>query len=135
MVFVLDASVATTWAFDDELHPVADAARNLIAVGSAIVPSLWWYEVRNAALVGERRGRLKVSDTAYFLAQLADLPIAAHSDVDEAIAFRMARQHNLTFYDASYLALAYSRDVPLATLDRALIAAAPHESVELIGTP
>lgn len=132
MVFVLEASVATTWAFDVESHPVADAARNLIAVGSAIVPSLWWYEVRNAALVGERRGRLKLSDTAYFLAQLADLPIVADSDVDEALAFRMARQHNLTFYDASYLALAYSRDVPLATLDRALIAAAPHENVELV---
>jgi predicted nucleic acid-binding protein len=135
VVFVLDASVATTWAFEDESHLVADAARNLIAVGSAIVPSLWWYEVRNAALVGERRGRLKSSDTAYFLDQLADLPIETDSAVDEAIAFRMARQHNLTFYDASYLALAYSRDIPLATLDRALIAAAPHEDVELVGTP
>jgi predicted nucleic acid-binding protein len=134
VVFVLDASVATTWAFDDESHPVANAARNLIAVGSAIVPSLWWYEVRNAALVGERRGRLKLSDTAYFLAQLADLPIETDPAVDEAVAFRMARQHNLTFYDASYLALAYSRDVPLATLDRALMAAAPHEDVELIAT-
>ena len=136
MAFVLDASV------DDDLdctrtkYILCDAARNLDRCGGyrngsrALV-------VRSAecSLVGERRGRLKRADTAYFLAQLADLPIETDSAVDEAIAFRMARQHNLTFYDASYLALAHSRDVPLATLDRALIAAAPHEDVELVGTP
>lgn len=133
MAFVLEASVATTWAFDDESDPVADVARNRMAVEGAIVPTLWWYEVRNAALVGERRGRLKPADTEYFLDQLSDLPITADPNIDEALAFRVARKHNLTFYDASYLALALRRRVPLATLDRALIAAAGHEGAELIG--
>jgi predicted nucleic acid-binding protein len=133
LAFVLEASVATTWAFDDESDPIADMALNLIASEPAIVPSLWWYEVRNAALVGERRGRLTRDQTAYFLAQLADLPVEIAFDIDEALALKMARDHQLTFYDACYLALASDRDVPLATLDRALIAASPRESVQLVG--
>ncbi len=132
MVFVLEASLATTWAFDDESDLVADATRDLMSQEDAIVPSIWWYEVRNAALVGERRGRLKPTDTAYFLEQLADLPITTDASVDESLTFRLARERNLTFYDASYLALALRRRVPLATLDRALIAAARAESVALV---
>jgi len=54
--FVLDASVATTWAFDDESDPVADAARDLMLAEAAIVHSFWWYKVRNALLTEERRG-------------------------------------------------------------------------------
>jgi predicted nucleic acid-binding protein len=133
VVFVLEASVATTWAFDDESDPISDAARDLMSSEAAVVPSSWWYEVRNAALVGERRGRLKPAETAYFLAQLADLPVETVSEINEAMAFRLARDHHLTFYDACYLALASDRDIPLATLDRALIAASPREGVQLIG--
>ena len=133
MVFVLEASVTTTWAFDDESDPVADAARDLMATESATVPSLWWYEVRNALLMGERRGRLRPSNTAYVLEQLSDLPITIDPGLDETTIFRLARRHNLTFYDASYLALALRRRAPLATLDRALIAAARAEGVGLVG--
>ena len=132
MVFVLDASITTTWAFDDESDPIADAARDLMANEQAIVPAIWWYEVRNAALVGERRGRLKPTDTAYYLEQLADLPISTDANVDEPLTFQLARKRGLTFYDASYLALALRRDVPLATLDRALIKAARAEGVDLV---
>ncbi len=133
MVFVLEASVTTTWAFDDESDPVAGAARDLMATESATVPSLWWYEVRNALLMGERRGRLRPSNTAYVLEQLSDLPITIDPGLDETTIFRLARRHNLTFYDASYLALALRRRAPLATLDRALIAAARAEGVGLVG--
>jgi predicted nucleic acid-binding protein len=132
LAFVLDASITTTWAFDDESDPIADAARNLMAKESAIVPAIWWYEVRNAALVGERRGRLRPTNTEYYLEQLADLPITTDAAVDEALAFRLARNHQLTFYDASYLALALRRHVPLATLDRALVRAARAEGVALV---
>ena len=133
MVFVLDASVTVTWAFDDESDPVAEAAQTLMSTEAAIVPPLWWYEVRNSLLVGERRGRLREVDTAYFLGELAVLPIATDAGLDEATVFREARKHRLTFYDAAYLTLAMREGAALATLDAALVAAARAEGVGLVG--
>ena len=58
MPFVLDASIAACWAFDDEDHPVAALALERVRTDEARVPSLWWFEVRNTLIVSERRGRL-----------------------------------------------------------------------------
>ncbi len=71
MPFVLDASIAACWAFDDEDHPVAALALERVRTDEARVPSLWWFEVRNTLIVSERRGRLTESDTATFLHGLA----------------------------------------------------------------
>jgi predicted nucleic acid-binding protein len=46
----------------------------------------------------------------------------------------LARQHRLTFYDAAYLELAQRENIPLATLDDDLAAAARAEDVRLIGS-
>jgi hypothetical protein len=66
MPFVLDASIAEYWAFDDEDHPVAPLALERIRTDEARVRRLWWFEVRNAITVSERRGRLTESHTATF---------------------------------------------------------------------
>lgn len=76
MRFVLDASVVVAWAFADEEHPVAAAALALIRNDEGFVPSLWWFEVRNVLIVNERRGRLRETDTALFLRNLARRSIA-----------------------------------------------------------
>lgn len=41
MPFVLDASIAACWAFEDEDHPAAAAALERIGTDEARVPSLW----------------------------------------------------------------------------------------------
>ena len=61
MPFVLDASIAACWAFDDEDHPVPALALERVRTDEARVPSLWWFEVRNTLIVSERRGRLPPS--------------------------------------------------------------------------
>ena len=58
MPFVLDASVAACWVFDDEDHPIAALALERIRNDEARAPSLWWFELRNALIVDERRKRL-----------------------------------------------------------------------------
>ena len=60
MPFVLDASVVGCWCFQDENDARADAAWDLLERDreSALVPLHWWFEIRNVALHGERRGRL-----------------------------------------------------------------------------
>jgi predicted nucleic acid-binding protein len=47
MPFVLDTSVAAYWAFEDENHPAAALALERIRTDEAVVPSIWWFEVRN----------------------------------------------------------------------------------------
>jgi predicted nucleic acid-binding protein len=46
----------------------------------------------------------------------------------------LARERQLTVYDAAYLELAIREGLPLATLDRALDEAAIAEGVTLFGT-
>jgi hypothetical protein len=54
MPFVLDASVTVCWAFEDEDHPYAGLALQRIRADTALVPSLWWFEVRNTLVINER---------------------------------------------------------------------------------
>lgn len=131
MPFVLDSSTTVTWAFEDEDHPVADASYSLLFSQSAIVP-LWWYEVRNTLLVGETPRRISDTDAMPFLGALSRLPIAISGSPDDATAFHYARKHRLTFYDATYLALASREQTKLASLDHALVAAARAKGIGLV---
>ncbi|MGA2886617.1 MAG: type II toxin-antitoxin system VapC family toxin [Terracidiphilus sp.] len=134
MAFVLDASVTLSWAFPDEDNPVAIRAGQLLesSAESALVPSLWWYEVRNILIVSERRRRTTPLRTASFLKEIADLSIVIDFSQDESIVLELARQTHLTVYDAAYLALAMRERIPLATLDKNLREAALATGVELL---
>ena len=132
-MFVVDASVVASWCFPDEAEPVADTAFARIATDSAIAPALFWFELRNVLLTGERRGRLAHSQTARFLKYVDDLPIETDRDPDSQIVLTLARTRRLSLYDAVYLELAQRRSLPLATLDGALKRASRAERVPLIG--
>lgn len=131
MVFVLDASIAVAWSFADEL-PKAGRALARLRDEEAMVPSLWRFEVRNALLVNERRGRLRETDTEAALRDLARLRIVIDRAPDERVLFALARRHALTVYDAAYLELAQRESAPLATLDAALARAARAGKVRLV---
>jgi predicted nucleic acid-binding protein len=132
MAFILDASVAASWAFPDEDDPRATAAFARIDVETAQVPTLWWFEIRNMLVVNERRGRIVEQQTRVFLSKLARLPIIEDRTPVEAAVLTLARRHSLTVYDAAYLELAVRSDCPLSTLDGALIRAARAEAVRLL---
>ncbi|MFZ0590747.1 MAG: type II toxin-antitoxin system VapC family toxin [Bryobacteraceae bacterium] len=132
MPFVLDASIAACWAFEDEDHPHADRALMRIRADEAVVPSLWWFEVRNILIVNERRKRITELETTSFLRDIARLPIRTDRVPDEAGVFRLARSYGLSVYDAAYLELAQREELPLATLDSVLVSAARSEGVSLI---
>ena len=132
MPFVLDASVTACWAFRDEEHPVADAARDRMIGDEVLTPTLWWFEVRNILVVNERRKRLTEADSSVFLRDLARLPITLDRMPEEAEVLRLARKHRLSVYDAAYLELALRHGIALATLDKDLIRAARAEKVALI---
>ena len=129
MPFVLDASVAATWCFPDEQVDAADRAFDRLTTDEAVVPRLWWFEIRNVLIVNERRGRATVADTTTFLSDLGRLPIRVDANPGERLVLALARKHRLTVYDAAYLELAVRLDAPVASLDDALNAAARSEGV------
>lgn len=128
---VIDASVALAWAFEEDLTPALRFER--LRHEPKTAPILWWYELRNVLVTGERRGRLTEIQTTRFLHELALVPIVLDRSPDEPTVLGLARRHKLTVYDAAYLELALRAGAPLATLDAALARAARAEGVPLLG--
>ena len=108
-------------------------AWELARTEDAFVPMLWWFEVRNALVLSERRGRIAEPQTARFLREISRLAIMVDRTPDESGVLTLARRHRLTVYDAAYLELALREAAPLATLDAQLAAAARSEAVTVIG--
>ncbi len=135
MAFVLDCSVAMAWVFPDEANESTNALRESLLKDSAVVPALWPIEVGNVLLVATRRGRITEADWPHIRDSLEALPI----DVDAESCNRVletvlpvASEHDLSVYDAMYLELALRLAVPLATLDKKLVAAAKVAGVEIL---
>lgn len=136
MTFVLDSSIALTWCFEDEATAEADALLDIITEGGAHAPSLWPLEVMNALCMAERRGRLTNEALHDRIAFLHALPVALDPETAAqawASTIRLARTYKLTVYDAAYLELAQRLELPLATLDKELRAAATALDNPLLG--
>jgi predicted nucleic acid-binding protein len=135
--FVLDASVALAWFLDRPIAPYADHVKQLLLRGNrAVVPALWQLEIANVFIVAERRGVRTLSDTAESLKNL-DAVISqaveiSQDNVSMRRALQTAREFRLTAYDAVYLETALRQDLPLATLDRHMVAAASKARVEIV---
>ncbi len=134
-MIVLDVSIVLNWFFPDEddgLNPVTQDDVNKLG---AVVPYLWYYEVANGLLMGLRRNRIVKTDRDRALILLGRLPIQCE-DVQPFSTWQdislLADEHNLTAYDAAYLALAKRRKIPLATLDKALLRAANKEKIQVM---
>jgi len=132
MAFVLDASVTASWFLPDENDQDAWEAWKRSEKEQVWAPLHWWFEVRNTILTGERRKRISETLTSRALARLSVLPISIEARPDDTAALNLARRYRLTFYDAVYLELAVRRKLPLASLDRDLIAAAMAERVAIV---
>ena len=132
MRFVLDASIAITWAMRDEDHPSADLAFLELQSGSALVPGIFWYEIRNILVWNERRGRISPRDSTRFLRDLEQFSIDVDFPHNGTQIVELARAFKLSVYDAAYLALAMNEQLPLATLDKDLKAAALAAGIPLL---
>ncbi|MGI8971892.1 MAG: type II toxin-antitoxin system VapC family toxin [Dehalococcoidia bacterium] len=136
--FVLDASVALAWGFEDEHDPLAEAILDRLPATQAVAPATLLLEVANALLVGERRGRLTQADVAQFVELLDSLPVTLDDETSERALWEiltLAREQNLSAYEAAYLDLAMRHGLPLATLDQRLRGAAAAVGVALYAVP
>lgn len=132
MAFVPDASVAATWVLPDEEAALADIALDRLGVEHATVPDVFWHELRNLLLSAERRGRIGGRHADASMSRLRRLRIRCAAETDDRHVMTLAREHGLTAYDASYLALAIREGCALASLDRRLTEAAAAEGVAIL---
>lgn len=131
---VLDASLTLAWALPDEASAYSDAVLKKVAAGKAWVPALWPFEIANALLTAQKRGRYTAAQRTAFVEELFKLPIevdhrSPRGILDTHVA--LGQQYGLTAYDAAYLDLALRKGVPLATQDKALKAAAGKAGVKI----
>jgi predicted nucleic acid-binding protein len=132
MNFVLDASVALAWCFEDEGGAYAIDVLNTLQTAAAVATSLWPLEVTNGLVTAQRRGRIDAGAAARYAQLLLSLPIVVDPVARRRafdVVLPLARKHALTSYDAAYLELAMRLGVPLATLDAPLRQAAEAEGI------
>ena len=132
MGFVADASVVGAWLLPDETNVLAERALARLAGEDALAPDLLWHEIRNLLLTAARRQRIAGEDIVALLYRLADTPLKNAGPGDGVAIVRLALRHQLSAYDAAYLALAVRQNLPLATTDARLVAAARAEGVPLL---
>jgi predicted nucleic acid-binding protein len=133
--WVLDCSATLPWIFADAANAACDRLLDRLTLGEqAWVPALWHLELGNVLLGAQRKKRIDQACIESFIAQLGAYEIMVDSETISRAwnkTLDLAFQHRLSTYDAAYLELALRRNLPLATLDRALIVAARTSGVRL----
>lgn len=120
MKLVLDASLTLAWCFKDEGTRFTAAVLQALPRLGAAVPSLWVPEVSNGLRTAQKSQRIAEEEVMDFVDRLGALPIETVLVPPRTMLVEvrlLALQHNLSAYDASYLALAQGLNLPLGTLD------------------
>jgi predicted nucleic acid-binding protein len=133
---VVDASVALAWCFPDEASNYADRVLVALEGHAILVPAVWGLEIANAVLTGERSRRLRQPEIRRFTTLLDSLSLVQDvQSVGEHVSnvLPLARQYNLSAYDAAYLELSIRHGTPLATLDGKLQKAAQKAGIVIFG--
>jgi predicted nucleic acid-binding protein len=118
---IVDASVLLHAFLPDELQPNALALVGEHVAGRLhlATPALLPYELSNAVWQAERRGRLTPDQAGRVIDSFRDLDIEiVPQPLGEMLP--LARQYNLSAYDAAYLSLAQSRGENFVTGDQHL---------------
>jgi predicted nucleic acid-binding protein len=127
MEFVLDCSATLPWIFASEASPATDRLLDHLSDGAkAWVPALWHLEIGNVLLTAQCRGRIDKAGIERFFSSLAVYAIEVDSEtigLAWSKTFALGESFGLTMYEAAYLELALRRGVPLASLDKTLVAA------------
>jgi len=131
---VLDASIALGWMVDVPAPRISVSALRLLQSGTiGVVPDLWYYEVSNALIMAERRGRASAQLVSSHISDIERLAAFLEvSPTTPSALIAAARQSGLTAYDAAYFELALRRNLPLATLDNKMGAAAQRAGIGLL---
>jgi predicted nucleic acid-binding protein len=134
MPFVLDNSVVSGWYLDDQATPYTEAIASLLRDDQAWVPAIWELELTNVLRTACIRQRLDAQRAQQVLARIALLPVEVDRQaVPRSELLALSLRFGLSSYDAAYLELALRRQLPVASKDGALMAAALAAGVGVVG--
>lgn len=129
--FVVDASVAAAWLLPDEATAETEAALQATATQPVWVPALWLLEIGNLLLSAQKRRRIDATQRLVLVHAASALRLQVDREPVGMVELdALAARHQLSAYDAAYLELALRRRLPLATNDRALLAAMQIEGID-----
>jgi len=132
MAFVLDASIALGWVVGRQASAYSRRIRLRARREAYHAPALWRLEVVNALRSLERRRAIAAEASVIAVGILERMqPVVHETNLPLAELLQLARRHDLSAYDAAYLALALELKMPLACGDGALRAALPRAGVKL----
>ena len=135
---VLDASVTAAWLLPDEASEASQNAFVLMRRGLAQfhAPELWLWECANIIANGVKRSRISQQDALLTWSVLdtvrTEVRMASFQPSEIRAAFALALDNALSIYDAAYLWLARSLDLPLLSRDNELTAAAVRTGVPVL---
>ncbi|MDA8108506.1 MAG: type II toxin-antitoxin system VapC family toxin [Betaproteobacteria bacterium] len=121
MPLIVDASVALAWFVRTQATGYTDRIRRHARRERLHVPGVWPLEFTNALRQLERRKLLTAQQVDTIIDLVEPLDIVVHGEPPERRrVLAIAREHDLTTYDAAYLDLATALRYPVACRDGAL---------------
>lgn len=103
--WIVDASVAVKWFLPVEREPEGQQARDAIGRLAMRTTSLAFFEVGNVLTTRSSWSGERVAAALGLLLEICGDPFELTSE-DHVAAAELTRAHDLTFYDASYVAIA-----------------------------
>ena len=129
---MVDNSIVLAWFLPDESDGMADALLERLQAGwTMTVPALFGFELINALLVAERRGRAAIDQVVTAVDEVLALPMRFAPLPFLPLLLDLGHYHRVSAYDAAYLETALRFDLPLATLDRRLATTAGAAGIEV----
>jgi predicted nucleic acid-binding protein len=119
--WVVDASIAVKWFLPVEREPDGELARSLIGRLAMRTTTLAVHEVGNVLTIHSGWSAEKIAAALDLLTEICGDPLELNPGDHRAVA-DLALAHDLTFYDASYAAIARRAGRRLLSADRDLIA-------------
>ena len=132
MIVVDNSVILPLFIEDEDSSAMEELVSRATPESLLLVPRLWVSEFGNGLLVCARRGRISKNKALIAHEKVPRLPLQVvdfPATEDLSYVHLLAEKHHLSFYDASYLALAIQRGGQLATHDKQLSRAAENEGI------
>lgn len=135
--FVLDNSIVMRWLFNDGTPTDLQFSYSLLEImkeSTVWVPNIWPLEAMNVIMLAVHKGLLVKTAAFAFLNTLSQMEMQVDSEVhypSMTSLLSLITTHQLSSYDASYIAVAIHKGIPLCTLDKAMQKAAHKMGIEL----
>lgn len=100
-----------------------------------MAPSIWLFEVANILRTALRQERVTEAEVSILRRLISSLRVEIAHEPPARIfdaVLPLATRYGLTVYDAAYLELSLREELPLATLDQELAAAAKATGIEVL---